>query len=104
MRVGSTQKHASTGMAGGRAAWPRMTDPWALWGKQGSARDGLPLECPGGGGVAGIELEMTTVSNGDAHNNDPTMVRVAPAHPPRPPSSRWFISNMTATIRVKGMG
>ena len=54
--------------------------------------------------MAGIELEMTTVSNGDAHNNDPTMVRVAPAHPPRPPSSRWFISNMTATIRVKGMG
>lgn len=50
--VSSTQKHHSTGVAGGRTAWSggiehKMTHvPWEE--SRRSARDGLPFECPRG--------------------------------------------------------
>lgn len=79
-----------------RARDHRMTNPCALRGKQGSAKDGLPLECPGGEGISGIELELTTVSNGDAHKTAPQCEGLHLYITPSLPGQ--------ATIRIKGTG
>lgn len=40
-----------------------------------SAQDCLPLECPDGRSIEGIEFEGTNSSNSDTNDNGPTVVR-----------------------------
>lgn len=42
---------------------------------RGSAQDCLPLECPDGRSIEGIEFEGTNSSNSDTNDNGPKVVR-----------------------------